>query len=287
MARRWFSVTPVVGLLALIAVLATGCEPRAGARPPGSPPPPASSLPSSMAALGDSITAGFGACLALAACPRNSWSTGYGLRVDSHFKRIEDGNSAIRGHAHNLAVPRARAVDLAGQAGGAVRQKVEYVTVLIGGNDICRGPVDQMTSPADFREQVDRALGVLKKGLPRARVLLASVPDLYRLWEIGHTNSHAVHVWSLGVCPALLANPQSTAAADTRRRQAVRDRVSAYNAALAAACKAYGARCRYDGGAVHRTRFTLEMLNVLDYFHPDAQGQDALARVTYPGRFAW
>ena len=287
MARRWFSVTPVVGLLALIAVLATGCEPRAGARPPGSPPPPASSLPSSMAALGDSITAGFGACLALAACPRNSWSTGYGLRVDSHFKRIEDGNSAIRGHAHNLAVPRARAVDLAGQAGGAVRQKVEYVTVLIGGNDICRGPVDQMTSPADFREQVDRALGVLKKGLPRARVLLASVPDLYRLWEIGHTNQRAVRGWARGVCPSLLANPTSTAAVDVRRRGQVRQRVAAYNRALSDACRAYGRKCKYDEGAAHRIRFDLDMVNHLDYFHPSAAGQASLAEATFPRRFTW
>jgi lysophospholipase L1-like esterase len=279
MAGRWL---PVV--LVLAAVLAAGCEPRAGARPPGPAP---SNLPSSMAALGDSITAGFGACLTLSSCQRSSWATGYSLRVDSHYRRIESGNPAIRGHATNLAVPRARAADLTSQAEAAVRQKVAYVTVLIGGNDACRGGVSDMTSANDFRTQVDRALGALKRGLPSARVLVVSVPNLYRLWEIGHTNPRVVHLWSVGVCPSLLANPTSTAEADVRRRAAVRDRVDAYNRALAAACRAYGSRCRYDGGAAHRIRFTLDMLNAFDYFHPDADGQNALADATYPRSFTW
>ncbi|HET8683614.1 MAG TPA: SGNH/GDSL hydrolase family protein, partial [Micromonosporaceae bacterium] len=67
----------------------------------------------------------------------------------------------------------------------------------------------------------------------------------------------------------------------------VRDRVAAYNRELAGACRAYGSRCRYDGGAAHKVAFTIEMLNPLDYFHPDADGQDTLASVTYPGRFTW
>jgi len=281
MARRWFLVA-----IALAGVVTAGCEPRAGAQPPG-PAPPKGTLPSSMAALGDSITTGFGACLALSACQRNSWATGYGSRVNSHYRRIESDNSAIRGHAVNLAVARARAADLTSQAQAAVRQKVAYVTVLIGGNDICRGGVSDMTSTEDFRAALDRAFGTLRKGLPKARVLVVSLPDLYRLWEIGHTNTRVVRLWSVGVCPALLANPTSTVDADARRRASVRDRVDAYNRALAAACRAYGPRCRYDGGAAHRIRFTLDMLNAFDYFHPDTDGQNALAAATYPGSFTW
>jgi lysophospholipase L1-like esterase len=277
MGRRWLLV-----VLALLAPLGTGCEPR-GTRPR----PPVAGLPASMAALGDSITTGFGSCIFLDSCARNSWSSGDGLRVKSHLRRIAESNKAIRGNGHNLAVERARAAGLPAQAEAAVKLKVEYVTVLIGANDVCHAGADQMTSPAAFRKEIDRALAVLGKGLPEARLLVASVPDLYRLWELGHTNSAAIRAWSRGICPALLANPTSTAEADAARRAAVRARVDAYNRELAGACRAYGPRCRYDGGAVHDAGFTLNMLNVLDYFHPDADGQSRLAEVTFPESFSW
>ena len=118
---------------------------------------------------------------------------------------------------------------------------------------------------AQFPEHIERALDVLHSGLPRRGCSLASIPDLYRLWQIGHTDDRAVRAWSRGICPALLANPRSTALDDVVRT-AFRKRVEAYNAALAAACRRNGSRSAYDGGAVHRARFDLTMLNPLDYF---------------------
>lgn len=276
MHRRWPAV-----VLVLLAAVALGCE--QGARG-GSPPAPASTnLPSSIAALGDSISAGYASCLALVACHLNSWSTGTSLRVDSHYRRIQRDNPGIRGRAHTLAAPGARAGQLAGQARAAVRAGVQYVTILVGANDACRGAVGDMTAPATFRDQIADALAVLREGLPRARVLVVAVPDLYRLWEIGHTDTRAVRAWSLGVCPALLARPTSSAAADVARRRSVRDRVVAYNRELRAACSGYGSRCRY-AGASHQLRFSLAMVNRLDYFHPSAAGQDRLAEVTWSRR---
>ncbi|HEX8630739.1 MAG TPA: SGNH/GDSL hydrolase family protein, partial [Catenuloplanes sp.] len=219
MHRRW-----PAALLALLAAVALGCE--KGASGGGTATGPASTdLPSSIAALGDSISAGYASCLTLVACHLNSWSTGTGLRVDSHYRRIQRANAAIRGRAHTLAVPGARAGQLPGQARAAVRAGVQYVTVLVGANDACRGAVADMTPPATFRDQIDDALGVLRDGLPRTQVLVVAVPDLYRLWEIGHTDTRAVRAWSLGVCPTLLARPTSSAGADVARRRAVRDRV--------------------------------------------------------------
>ncbi|PZM97730.1 MAG: GDSL family lipase [Actinobacteria bacterium] len=276
MPRRWTTLALVVA-----ALVALACEGSARRSPSRSSPPARTDLPSSMAALGDSITAGYGSCLTLITCRRNSWSTGDGLRMRSHYQRIVEANPAMRGNAHNHAVPGARAADLQAQAEAAVRDKVEYVTVLIGANDACRQRIEDMTPVAEFREHIERALDVLHSGLPRARVLVVSIPDLYRLWQIGHTDDRAVRAWSRGICPALLANPRSTGADDVARRTAFRKRVEAYNAALAAACRAYGSKCRYDGGAVHRARFDLTMLNPLDYFHPDRDGQNALADVTY------
>lgn len=270
--RRW----RVIGFAAL-AALALACE-GTGVAEPGPSGTPGGDAPSSMAALGDSITAGYGSCFSLVACRRRSWSTGSDAAVDSHYRRIRDENPRIRGQAHNYAEPGARAADLNGQAKAAVVSKAGYVTVLIGANDAC---ASAMTAVGTFRNRVDAALRTVKKGLPRAEVLVVSIPDLYRLWELGRDEPRAVRAWNTGICPALLADPTSTAPADERRRQRVAERIEAYNRELAAACGAYGKRCRTDGGAVHRVRFSLELVNRLDYFHPSTEGQARLAEVTW------
>ncbi|MDM4718349.1 GDSL-type esterase/lipase family protein [Micromonospora sp. WMMA1363] len=274
MPRRW-----VATAACLLALVALACESGDDATP--RPTRSAAAGAGGIAALGDSITTGFGSCLVLTSCQRNSWSTGNSLRVDSHYRRLLDQDSAVRGRAYNHARPGARAEALAGQAERAVRDKPERVTVLIGANDACRGGVEAMTPVKQFRTDVDRGLRVLRTKRPKARVLVVSIPDLYRLWEVGHTNERAVRAWRRGVCPALLANPTSTDPLDQARRDTVRKRIDAYNGQLAAACRAYGSRCRYDGGAAHRVRFTLDLVNPLDSFHPNAAGQDKLAEVTW------
>ncbi|NLU78782.1 SGNH/GDSL hydrolase family protein [Micromonospora sp. HNM0581] len=276
MPGRW--TTAAVCLLALVA-LACEAGGDAAPRPSGGTTQPGS--PRVVAALGDSITTGFGSCLFLNSCQRNSWSTGDGLRVDSHYRRLLDRNPGLRGKAHNHARAGARATALAGQAEAAVRDRADYVTVLVGANDACRATIDAMTPVADFRAEVNRGLRVLREGRPKARVLVVSIPDLYRLWEVGHDEPRAVRAWRRGVCPALLADATSTAPADRSRRAAFRERITAYNSQLRAACRAYGSRCRYDGGAAHQVRFDLDLVNRLDYFHPNTAGQSRLAEVTW------
>jgi lysophospholipase L1-like esterase len=269
MLRGWVAV---VSLLVAFAPAACQPPPRPGAPTP--PPPPTGKLPSSMAALGDSLSAGFGACLFPAPCERNSWSTGDGTQIVSHYERLVDANPKIAGNAHNFAVAKARAVDLTAQARQAVEVKAQYVTVQIGANDACRERSTDMTTPAAFRTDVDRALAVLKKGLPKAKVLVVSIPV-------------AVRAWSRDVCPTLLANPTSLADADADRRRAFRDRITAYDRALEAACAAYGEHCRWDGGAVHKVKFELHSLAPFDFFHPNSAGQQSMADAAFPRDFNW
>ncbi|MFC7550422.1 GDSL-type esterase/lipase family protein [Plantactinospora sp. GCM10030261] len=277
MPRRWSTAITAVAL----AVAALACE---GSGPGEPSPDPSRSRPArsaSMAALGDSITTGYGSCVALVSCPRNSWSTGTGTRVNSLYERLADTDADRRLTAHNEAAPGSRVAALPDQASGAVRHKADYVTVLIGANDACRPTIQEMTSVATFRAELTQAFQVLRKGRPKARVLVVSIPDLHRLWEVGRTDRLAVRVWSHGVCPALLANPTSTATVDVRRRAAFAARIDAYNRELAAACERYGPRCTYDGGAAHRIPVTLDKVNPLDFFHPDADGQNALAAAAW------
>lgn len=273
----------VVSLVA-VAVLALACEfpEREESLPERPRPDPVPGYPSTMVALGDSLTAAYGSCLAPTPCPRNSWSTGDGTQVWSHYRRLLEVNPAIEDGQRNLAEPGATAADLSGQARAAAKTPAEYVTVQIGANDACEG---EMTPVATFREHVDEALRTLGDAMPDARVLVVSIPNIYRVWEVGQDNSFAVRVWRSGVCPNLLTNPTSNAKADADRRRAFRDRVTAYNRELRAACSAYGPRCRYAD--VADFAFDLTMLSALDFFHPNAAGQEALAELTYPGTFDW
>lgn len=278
MSRRW-----LFGLLSL-ALLVIACKAPASENGsgPGEPPPPAvDGIPSSMVALGDSITAAFGSCLAPTACPRNSWSTGEGTQVNSHYRRILSVNPTIKGHATNLAKPGAVAADLVGQASTAVAVPVDYVTVLVGANDACRG---DMTPAGTFRAQVGDALSTISNGMPQAHILVVGLPNVYRVWEIGHDNRVALAAWRSGACPNLLTNPTSLEPVDVNRRQVFADQLAAYNGQLAGACAATP-RCRFVD--VSGLSFELTMLSAIDFFHPNASGQQALADSTYPGGFDW
>lgn len=263
-------------VLPLLAVPAAPAAAQAG-------PPP-----DSMASMGDSITRGFNACGFYVDCTSRSFSTGDSAAVDSHYLRIRAVNPDIAGRNHNHARSGATAADLPGQARSVVERDVDYVTILIGANDACADTEAGMTPVADFRRHVDEALTVLKQGLPDARVLIISIPDLKRLWQVGRGNLLARLAWSLlDVCQSMLASPTSTAAADEARRDRVRQRVIDYNSELAAACAAYGPNCRFDGNAVFNYPFTLSQVSGWDYFHPNQTGQRVLADLSYRAGFGW
>jgi lysophospholipase L1-like esterase len=270
------------GLTVLAATLVVLLGSTAPAHAAAGPPP------GSIASMGDSITRGFNACGWFVDCPSRSFSTGSNTAVNSHYLRIRAKNPAIDGHSYNDGRSGAKVADMPGQAQTAVSQHVAYVTILIGANDACTSSESTMTSVAAFRAALDTALGTLKAGLPDAQVLLISVPDLKRLWQVGKDSSGARTAWGLfGICQSMLANPTSTSATDTARRDRVRQRVVDFNAQLAAACTAYGANCKYDGGAVFGYQFQLSQISTWDYFHPNASGQAALASVSYAAGFGW
>ncbi|PWU62372.1 GDSL family lipase [Micromonospora globispora] len=244
--------------------------------------------PNSMASMGDSITRGFNACGWYVDCTSRSFSTGDYSTVNSHYLRIRAVNPNIQGRNYNDARSGAKSADMYGQAGTAVSQGVEYVTMLIGANDACTSSESTMTSVTTYRANIDSALNRLKAGLPSARVAVVSVPDIYRLWYIGRNNLSALTAWSsFGICQSMLANATSTAQADVDRRARVRQRVIDYNTQLAQACTAYGANCDFDDNAVFNYPFVLSQVSTWDYFHPNTSGQAVLASVTYANGFGW
>ncbi len=255
---------------------------------PASPAAAATPIPNSMASMGDSITRGFNASGWFVDSPSRSFSTGTDSVVNSHYSRILAKNPAISGKNFNDGKTGAKAVDMAGQAGSVVSQGVDYVTILIGANDACTSSESTMTSVTTFRSQIDTALNTIKSGLPNTRVELISIPDIFRLWTVGHVSGSAVSTWNLfGICQSMLANATSTAQADVDRRARVRQRVIDFNTQLAQACAAYGANCAFDNNAVFNYPFVLSQINTWDYFHPNRTGQSVLASVSYAAGFNW
>ncbi|MEV0724590.1 SGNH/GDSL hydrolase family protein [Micromonospora purpureochromogenes] len=274
LARR--ALAALAGATALVLLAATPAV--------ADPGPP----PSAMASLGDSITRGFNACGWYVDCTSRSFSTGDNSTVNSHYLRIRAVNPSIQGRNLNDARSGAKSADMYGQAGTAVSQGVGYVTMLIGANDACTSSESTMTPVATYRANIDSALARLKAGLPNARVLLISIPDIQRLWSVGKGSGSARTAWSaFGICQSMLANPTSTAQADVDRRTRVRQRVVDFNTQLAQACAAYGPNCDFDDNAVFNYPFALSQVSTWDYFHPNTSGQAVLASVSYANGFGW
>jgi lysophospholipase L1-like esterase len=234
-----------------------------------------------IASTGDSITRGFDACGLFTECPNISYATGTDPRTASIYRQLLVSTPGLRGHEYNDAEIGAQAGDLFGQLALAASQKADVVTVLIGANDACAPTVGQMTSVADFRAAIDSAFNYFFSQRPGAKLMLSSIPDLYRVWQVAHTSSRAQSIWKVaGLCPSLLANPTANTQGDQLRRAFVSLQIQKYNSVLAAVCKKYGG-CRYDGGAVNRYQFKLSELSPYDYFHPNVRGQRALAGLTW------
>lgn len=282
MRARWALLVSI----ALLFVVPSSNTPAATGRYPAGDV--ALPLPSSMAALGDSITRAYNACGGFADCPDQSWSTGTDPSVKSHYLRLLAVNPAIQGHATNLASSGAKIDDLARQATAAAAINPGYVTILIGANDACASSEEAMTSVADFRARLDDAMRILAADLPKTRLFIASIPDLLRLWEVEHRDRLAQIIWSVGsICPSMLADARSVDADDVARRERVHQRVADYNEQFRQACAAYGPRCRFDGNVVFEHPFVAGEVSSLDAFHPDVTGQAAIAEVTSVVGYDW
>jgi len=242
----------------------------------------ATPLPRSMASTGDSITRAYNTgFFPYIDNPSASWSTGTSGSVVSHYTRLLALQPSIAGHAYNDAKSGAKMIDLAGQLTTAATQRVDYVTVLMGGNDICTSSESSMTSVATFQSQFVNAMNAITSSSPSTRVYVVSIPNVYNLWSVLRNSFTARTVWSLfNVCPSMLANPLSIAQADVERRARVLQRELDFNGVLQSTCAQY-ARCRYDGGVVFGTTFVASDITARDYFHPSTAGQAKLAAVTW------
>jgi len=237
----------------------------------------AAALPSSIAALGDSLSRGYGAGGAATDYPAESWSTGTDTVVNSHYLRLKAQSAAITNHASNDAVSGSTMAATFTQAGTAVSQGAQYVTLWSGTNDVCTTTVSQMTTTASFASALQATLSRLTTNLPGVRILVLSIPDWYGFWQRFRTNSSASGAWATYARCSDLLGANATAA----DRQAVATRINDLNTTIASVCAQF-AGCGTDGGAVFRLWSQLAVADLaFDYFHLSATGEAKVAAAAW------
>lgn len=271
------AITAAVVLAVSVTVGVGACR----AVPEPVPTEPALHLPDSVAAMGDSISQAAQADGTPGNQPDSSWSTGQGADVNSLAMRISElsGTSVT---VTNLAVSGAVSADMTDQASQAVAVGAEFVTVLVGGNDVCNASsVATLPTAAEYADNVRAALNVLAEGLPESSVLLGSIPSIAGIHDAGSSDAAATQAWrDYGVCRVALADPNSTEAADVDRRAAVEARVTEMNTALASVASEYDS-VLFDQGRAQDVDFLLSDLSAFDYFHPSVTGQNLLAETEW------
>jgi lysophospholipase L1-like esterase len=251
--------------------------------------------PSSIDALGDSITRGYDSqgsgCGSFVDCPANSWATGTNSGLNSYFTRVKALNPSVvlaqpvksSTTGGNDAVTGAKMTNLLSQAENAVKapNKPDQVLILLGANDVCTSSEATMTSVASFRSSFIAGLNKLSGGLPNARIDVASIPNIYNLWKVLKSNLAAQLTWATAsICQSMLASPTSTTTANETRRLNVKKRNEEFNVVLKEVCATY-IHCHYDNGAAFSVEFAPSEVSTLDYFHPNTNGQAKAAATEF------
>lgn len=271
--RRVVRSSPVViGMLAIATLLAPGSAAIAA---------PALTAPTSMAALGDSITRASSADGTSGDNLANNWSTGSTASVASHRSRIVAA-TGVTPTVYNLAQGGTETSALRAQAAGAVSRGVQYVTILSGANNVCHAStLAGLPTVANVRADFVATFQTLNAGLPEAKIFVASIPSLMSMYLAARDSFQARMIWAaVGVCPVMLGNPTDQSSAAQSRRAAVEQRVDEMNAAIASACAA-ASNCTTDDNAVNEMPITLQLISTRDFFHPSVAGQAQLAAVTW------
>jgi hypothetical protein len=150
-----------------------------------------------------------------------------------------------------------------------------------------RGSAAELTktgvSETQFTAVIEQLAAQSESLIPK--VLVASIPNLYRVWEVGHVNASMVAGWEVRHLPVCWPSPpESEHPGDVAARAQV-TRVEDYNALLSGVCgsDAYKSFCKYGGGAVIDYGFALEHLSTWDCVNPTSTDRPNWPGVTWQG----
>lgn len=134
-----------------------------------------------LAALGDSITNAANPSSSMVG-DNKSYSFSTGSNISSIYKHLLNSQSVS---PHNLAVSGAKSADmLSGQIPAAVNLSPNYVTILIGGNDMLSLLSGQPVTVQQFQSNLNSAASQIKAS--GRRVLVGTIPNYGAIWQAGY-----------------------------------------------------------------------------------------------------
>jgi len=258
-------------------------------------------VPKRLSSTGDSISEAIDAELP-AANHWASWVNGYhgfwewlfGLtNAYSHNQRITKNFGSYGRKNFMEAKSGADMFDFPGQAAQAVSHQAQYVTVLMGHNDVCQNHPSEIPTDGEFEENFRAGMKILSQGLPEgATIYVVGIVDIYRLWEIAR-DKRALGIvdcevlWAtsaLGWYPCATMLSPFNSDAD---REATRNRNIAFNKILQSVTEEYGGkdpkRRYFYTDVVFQYPFVESQVSDIDCFHPSARGQKDLSKITWDG----
>jgi lysophospholipase L1-like esterase len=220
---------------------------------------------------------------------RGFWQKLFGLPdVASHNQRI-DALFGERGRSNWTAAQNGDSVkDMMAQAAWVASLDINYATVMLGANDVCRSNAADLITDAEFEGHVRNGMTMLLNGLhDGATVLVVAIPNVKGVYDFGKTKTalgitSCERLWKLtGFCAAMLSENSTE-----MDRQYLQSRNIGYNAILERVTGEMAVN--YPGKFVRYAPSTFqlptaqEQISDLDCFHADWRGQRATAELTWP-----
>lgn len=255
--------------------------------PVETPPSRLARLDMNMVAIGDSITVGFNATGFGESGRRYSWSTGQSLAgsTGSHLNRIKSlarqVGRDLNISAINLADVGAEAIDtqetpIGHQALQAMQHAPEYVTMMIGDNDVCNTNLSLSSFRSAFKNRIEEALATLTSGSRTPQiVLVTSIPNPRSIKATQPSGFSFDGLKCRASWELLCSNMQRMAA----------DRFDAYwraaNEALEQASQRAGETVVFDNRAIASETIRANHVSNSDCFHPSVAGQNLISTTTW------
>jgi lysophospholipase L1-like esterase len=274
-------------------------RPRARRRPPK----PERLQPTRIHSIGDSITTAFDSNFILEN-PSESWVNGFfgffqqlfgfenvkshNQRADAAFGVTSNVNGSVNGADMN---------DMDVQAVSALGSTPFYVTVGLGGNDICQDSASQVPAPLDYILDYIDGVFVLDPGIwgqpggltPGATIYTVSVPDIKQLYDVGKDQTglfgfDCEAIWTttlIGFPCGSMLSPLNTEQ-DRLALQAVNLRYNLFLRAVTNAVNNASPNVYWEFTmALWNLQIQGDDISSIDCFHPSSDGQRKASAVTW------
>ncbi len=225
--------------------------------------------------LGDSITTATNA-RGWGDQKNSNWSTGTENldKVKSHYHKLKNFfGEDIK--AVNVARAGSTSEDLSNQVTKLISFNPDYVTLLIGANDVCSWHDDHHLQLQRFKNRIHNSVNRLIEHNSEVKILLVPVPDMYHLWRLG-SKSSCQFLWDMAnVCPRLLHS-----STPSHKKIEFKKRLDDLNKSLFQVANDHSDHVRFDF-SLAEYKFKKEDVSRSDCFHPSFKGQNTISELTW------